>query len=357
MAFAEHGGPEVLKLVDLPVPQIDDDEVLVRVKACALNHLDVWVRKGLGTKIPMPHVGGCETTGEIAEVGKKVKGPHPHAPSPAAAGEGVGGEGLTVGQRVLISPGQADPAGEWCARGLDQCAPDYHVQGNQTQGGFAEFAKAKASDVIPISESWSFVEWAAVPLTFVTAWNMLHRRAGVQPNDNVVVFGASSGVGVAAIQMAKLAGARVLAVAGSEEKLRKAQQLGADVLINYNTQEVAKEVKAATGGHGADIVVEHVGAAVWQQATRCLGRNGRLVTCGATTGPKVEIDLRFFFTQQHAVLGAYMGSRSDLLQCLKLVDRRLLRPVVDSVFPLEKLREAQERMERREMFGKIVVTP
>ncbi|HLW66908.1 MAG TPA: zinc-binding dehydrogenase [Gemmataceae bacterium] len=338
MAFAEHGGPEVLKLMDLPTPQIEDDEVLVRVKACALNHLDVWVRKGLGMKISMPHIGGCETTGEISEVGKSVKG-------------------FTAGQRVMISPGQADPSGEWCARGLDQCAPDYHIQGNQTQGGFAEFAKTKAYNLIPISDAWSFVEWAAVPLTFVTAWNMLHRRAGVQPNDNVVVWGASSGVGVAAIQIAKLAGARVLAVAGSDEKLRKAKDLGADITLNYNTQDVAKEVKAATGGQGADIVVEHVGAAVWQQATRCLGRNGRLVTCGATTGPKVEIDLRFFFTQQHAVLGAYMGSRSDLLQCLKLVERRLLRPVVDSVFPLEKLREAQEKMERREMFGKIMVTP
>jgi NADPH:quinone reductase-like Zn-dependent oxidoreductase len=196
-----------------------------------------------------------------------------------------------------------------------------------------------------------------VPLTFVTAWNMLHSRGNLQPNDNVVVWGASSGVGVAAIQMAKLAGARVLAIAGNDEKLAKAKELGADVLLNYHTQDIPKEVKAATNGRGADIVVEHVGAAVWQAATRCLGRNGRLVTCGATTGPKVEIDLRFFFTQQHAILGAYMGSRADLLQCLKLVDRKLLKPVVDSVFPLEKLREAQERMERREMFGKIVVTP
>jgi len=337
MAFAKHGGPEVLELMDLPVPTIEDDEVLIRVKACALNHLDLWVRNGLGTKIAMPHIGGCETTGEVAEVGKKVTG-------------------LNVGQRVMISPGQADPSGEWCAWGLDQCAPDYHIQGNQTQGGFAEFAKAKAADVLPISETWSFVEWAAVPLTFVTAWNMLHRRARIKANDNVVVWGASSGVGVAAIQIAKLAGARVFAIAGNEDKLKKAAALGADELLNYATQDVAKEVKSRTAGRGADIVFEHVGAAVWQQATRCLGRNGRLVTCGATTGPKVEIDLRFFFTQQHAILGAYMGSRSDLLQCLKLVERKLLRPVVDSTFPLEKLREAQERMERREMFGKIVIT-
>jgi len=157
------------------------------------------------------------------------------------------------------------------------------------------------------------------------------------------------------VQMAKAAGAKVFAVTGSEEKLTKAEELGAHVLLNYNTQDIAKEVRTRTGGHGADIVFEHVGAAVWQQALRCLARNGRLVTCGATTGSKVEVDLRFFFTQQHAILGAYMGSRHELLQCLRFVERRVFRPVVDSVFPLEKLREAQERMEKREMFGKIVV--
>jgi NADPH:quinone reductase-like Zn-dependent oxidoreductase len=338
MAFAQHGGVDVLQMMDLPKPEIDDDEVLVQVKACGLNHLDVWVRSGLPTKIPMPHIGGCETTGVVAEVGKRTRN-------------------LTVGQRVMISPGQCSPDSDWYNRGIDSCAEDYHVQGYQTQGGFAEFAKAKYWDVLPISEAWSFVEWAAVPLTFVTAWNMLHTKARIQPNDQVVVFGASSGVGTAAIQIAKAASARVLAVAGSDEKLKKAEQLGADVLINYNTQDVAKEVKAKTGGKGADIVFEHVGAAIWSHAMRSLGKNGRLVTCGATTGPKVEIDLRFFFTQQIAVLGAYMGARHELLQCLRLIERRIFQPVVDSVYPLEKLAEAQQRMEKREMFGKIVITP
>lgn len=338
MAFAQPGGVEVLQLMDLPVPAIDDDEVLVEVKACALNHLDLWVRKGLPTKITMPHIGGCETAGVVKEVGKKVQDFKP-------------------GQRVLISPGQSCGHCDWCNQGLDSCCDQYRIQGYQTNGGFAEFAKARACDLIPISEAWEFTEWAAVPLTFVTAWNMLHSRARMQANDNVVVFGASSGVGTAAIQIAKTGGARVFAIAGNEEKLRKAEQLGADVLINYNTQDIAKEVKGKTGGRGADIVVEHVGAAVWAQATKCLGRNGRLVTCGATTGPKVEIDLRFFFSQQHCVLGAYMGSRHDLLQSMRLIERRIMQPVVDSVFPLAKLGEAQERMEKREMFGKIVVTP
>jgi NADPH:quinone reductase-like Zn-dependent oxidoreductase len=338
MAFAQPGGVDVLQLMDMPKPVPDDDEITIHIKACALNHLDLWVRSGLPTKIPMPHIGGCEAAGIVAEVGRKVTS-------------------FKVGDRVLISSGLADIDSEWTNQNLDSCAEGYRIFGYQTQGGFAEFAKARASDCIPISEAWSFVEWSAIPLTFVTAWNMLHEKARVKANDYVVVFGASSGVGTAAVQIAKLAGAHVFAVAGSPEKLRKAEELGADHLLNYNMQDVAKEVKSKTGGRGADIVVEHVGAAVWQQAMRCLGRNGRLVTCGATTGPKVEIDLRFFFTQQIAVLGAYMGSRHGLMQCIRLVERRMLRPVVDSVFSLEKLREAQERMEKREMFGKIVVTP
>jgi NADPH:quinone reductase-like Zn-dependent oxidoreductase len=338
MAFAQPGGADVLQLMDLPIPTPDDDEVLVQVKACGLNHLDVWVRKGLPTKIPMPHIGGCEPAGVVADVGKKV-------------------QGFTVGQRVLISPGQADRNSDLVNQNLDNLDESFIIHGYQTQGGFAEYTKAKACDVLPISEAWSFAEWAAVPLTFVTAWNMLHHKARVRANDEVVVFGASSGVGTAAIQIAKTAGAHVFAVAGTETKLAKAEDLGADVMLNYNTQDIAKEVRKHTKGHGADIVVEHVGAAVWQQALRCLARDGRLVTCGATTGSKVDVDLRFFFTQQHNILGAYMGSRHELLQCLKLIERRVFRPVVDSVFPLEKLREAQERMERREMFGKIVVTP
>ncbi|MDW8264915.1 MAG: zinc-binding dehydrogenase [Gemmataceae bacterium] len=324
--------------MDLPRPNLADDEVLVEVKACALNHLDLWVRRGLPTPIPMPHIGGCEVAGLVAEVGPRV-------------------QGISPGQRVLISPGQSCLVCDWCSQGLDSCCEQYRIHGYQTQGGFAEYTKARAVDLLPISEAWSFVEWAAVPLTFVTAWNMLHDKARVQPNDTVVVFGASSGVGVAAIQIAKLAGARVFAVAGSEAKLRQAETLGADVLLNYQTQEIAKEVRAHTQGRGADIVVEHVGAALWPQALRCLGKNGRLVTCGATTGSKVDIDLRFFFTQQHAILGAYMGSRHALRQCLRLIEQRRMRPVIDSVFPLEQLPEAQKRMEDRAMFGKIVVTP
>src|SRR5260370_603661 len=262
MAFANPGGPEVLQMMDLPKPSLEDDEVLVQVKACALNHLDVWVRQGLPTKIPMPHVGGCEITGIVAEVGRNVRD-------------------AKIGQRVLISPGQSCMHCDWCSQGLDSCCDQFHIIGYQTQGGFAEYAKARAVDLLPISEAWSFAEWSAVPLTFVTAWNMLHERAGVKPNDEVVVFAASTGVGTPAIQIAKQAGARVFAVAGTEEKLRRAEQLGADVLLNYNQQEIAKEIRGKTGGLGADIVIEHVGSAGCHQVTRSLAPKLRFCPCGA----------------------------------------------------------------------------
>ena len=189
MAFERHGELDVLQLMDLPVPTIRDDEVLVQVKACALNHLDVWVRKGIGIKIPMPHIGGCETAGVITQLGSQVKG-------------------LSVGQRVLISPGQSCLHCHWCNESLDSLCPEFLIAGHQTQGGFAEYAKARAVDVLPLSEAWSFVEWAAIPLTFVTAWNMLYHRAAMRAGDNVLIMGASSGVGTAAIQIAKHGGAR-----------------------------------------------------------------------------------------------------------------------------------------------------
>lgn len=338
VAFEKPGDLDVLKVMDLPIPEIADDEVLVQVRACALNHLDLWVRQGLRPDIPIPHIGGCETAGIVDKVGVRVKG-------------------LSTGQRVLISPGQSCMQCQACNESLDSLCPEFHIAGYQTQGGFAQYAKARACDVLPISEAWSFAEWAAVPLTFVTAWNMLHHRASLKAGEDVLIMGASSGVGVAGIQIAKHAGARVFAVAGSDEKLKKAKGLGADFLLNYNTADVAREVRRLTEGRGVDVVFEHVGAAVWQMAMKSLARNGRLVTCGATTGPKVELDLRFFFSQQLTIGGAYMGSRSELLECLKLVERKVFRPIVDSVFPLEKTRDAQERMQKREMFGKIVVQP
>lgn len=338
MAFAKHGDVDVIEPMDLPVPDLADDEVLVQVKACALNHLDLWMRQGLPMKIPMPHISGCDVTGVVAKLGQSVTG-------------------FRAGQRVMISPGLRCGHCEWCSRGEDSMCSEFKIFGLQVQGGLAEFTKARAVDLIPISEAWSFAEWAAVPLVFLTAWHMLFRRVGLRPGDDVLVQAAGSGVGSAAIQIAKLAGARVFATAGSDAKLKLAQELGADYAFNYRQVNFADEVLKLTGGRGVDIVFEHIGEAVWKDSLRSMARNGRLVTCGATSGPQVNLDLRFFFMRQITVTGAYMGGRDELLEVVKLVERRELRPVVDTVMPLRETRAAQRRMAEREQFGKIVLQP
>jgi NADPH:quinone reductase-like Zn-dependent oxidoreductase len=338
MAFAKNGDVDVIEPMDLPVPELADDEVLVQVKACALNHLDLWMRQGLPFKIPMPHISGCDVTGVVAKLGRSVTG-------------------FREGQRVMISPAWRCGHCEWCTSGEDSMCSEFKILGLQVQGGLAEFTKARAVDLIPISEAWSFAEWAAIPLVFLTAWHMLFRRVGLKPGDDVLVQAAGSGVGSAAIQIAKLAGARVFATAGSDAKLKLAQELGADYAINYMKTNFADEVMTLTGKRGVDIVFEHIGESVWKDSMRCMARNGRLVTCGATSGPQVNFDLRFFFMRQLTVTGAYMGSRDELLQVVKLVERRALRPVVDTVMPLGETREAQRRMANREQFGKIVLQP
>jgi NADPH:quinone reductase-like Zn-dependent oxidoreductase len=336
IAFARTGGIDVLEPMDLPAPEVGPGDVLVRVLACGLNHLDLWVRQGLPIQIPMPHVGGCEIVGEVAEIGSAVTN-------------------LTPGQRVMIAPNQGCGHCPECQRGNDPACPEFSIPGEHAQGGFCRFAKAHSRHVIPLSESWSPVEWAAAPLTFLTAWSMLHRHGRVQPGDDVLVQGAASGVGSAAIQIARLAGARVFTTAGSAPKQQLARNLGADVVIDYNQQNVAEVVKKETHGRGVDIVIEHVGKSVWKDALKCLAHGGRLVTCGATTGPKVEIDLRFFFTREIEVIGAFMGTRGELNQVLKLLARKLLHPVVDRTFPLAQLREAHQYLEDRQQLGKVVI--
>jgi NADPH:quinone reductase-like Zn-dependent oxidoreductase len=336
VAFARTGGVEVLESIDLPAPQPGPDDVLVRVRACGLNHLDLWVRQGLPIQIPMPHVGGCEIVGEVARIGAAVKD-------------------IAVGQRVMIAPNQGCGHCRECFRGNDPGCPEFCIPGEHSQGGFCEYAVAASRHVIPLSDSWSPVEWAAVPLTFLTAWSMLHRHGRVQPGDDVLVQGAASGVGSAAIQIARLAGARVLTTASSAAKQKLARELWADVVIDYTQQNFADVVKQETHGRGVDIVIEHVGQAVWKDSLKCLAHGGRLVTCGATTGPKVEIDLRFFFIREIEVIGAFMGTRGELDQVLKLVDRKLLRPVVDRTFPLAQLREAHQYLEDRQQIGKVVI--
>ncbi len=335
----EHGGVEKLVYTDYVEPEISPSEVLVKVKACGINHLDIWVREGMpGIKIPLPHILGCEISGEITQVGEQVKY-------------------LSVGQHVLVAPGINCGRCEYCLSANDSLCNEYKVVGYQVDGGYAEYAKVPAENIISISEKLPFEEWAAVPLVFLTAWHMLQTRAGLTTGETVLIHAAGSGIGSAAIQIARLSGAEVITTAGNDEKLEKARKLGADFLINYSRDDFVKKVKEFTNGKGVDVVFEHIGPETWEKSLSCLRRGGRIVTCGATSGPTVNIDLRFLFVKQLSISGCYMGSRKELMEVLRLVESGRLKPVVDSVFPLKDAAAAQIKMMDRKQFGKIVLAP
>jgi NADPH:quinone reductase-like Zn-dependent oxidoreductase len=337
--FTEHGGPEVLRYADVADPKIGPAEVLVRVRAVALNHLDLWERRGLaGITFPMPHISGSDIAGEIVQATAQASR-------------------VKVGDRVLLSPGISCGQCAACSAGLDNRCRKYTLLGYMVDGGCAELVKVPEVNAIPIPGGLSFEEAAAVPLVFLTAWHMLVGRAQVKPGEDVLVLGAGSGVGSAAIQIAKLAGARVIATAGNDSKLAKARELGADEVINHSTQNILEEVKRFTGKRGVDVVVEHVGVATWKASVSSLAVGGRLVTCGATTGYAAETDLRILFAKQISLLGSYMGSRGELYEVLKLIGERKLHAVIDRVLPLSQCAQAHELMEKREQFGKIVLRP
>jgi NADPH:quinone reductase-like Zn-dependent oxidoreductase len=338
----QFGGPEVLIYEDVPDPRPRKDEVLVRVRACSLNHLDVWVRKGL-PGVRLPHILGSDVAGEIVELGEYVN-------------EFKSGQ-FRTGQRVLLAPMHFCGHCDKCVAGLQNQCREFTVLGNAVDGGDCELIAVPAANVIPIPDSLDFNQAASVPLVFVTAWHMLVTRAGVRPGQTVLVLGASSGVGIAAIQIAKLFQCRVITTAGDEAKLEKARALGADFGINHYRQKISEEVRKITNKAGVDIVVEHVGAATWDESVKSLKSSGTLVTCGATTGSEVKIDLRHLFARQLTLLGSYMGTMADLHEVLGHVFAGRLKPVVDRVFPLKDLRAAHEYLEKSQMFGKIVVNP
>jgi len=333
----QFGGPEVLTYEDVPDPQLRKDQVLVRVRACSLNHLDVWVRKGL-PGVKLPHILGSDVAGEIVEVGEYVGG-------------------FRTGQRVLLSPIHSCGRCEKCVAGLQNHCREFTVLGNGVDGGDCELIAAPAANVIPIPDALDFNQAASVPLVFVTAWHMLVGRAGIRPGQTVLILGASSGVGIAGIQIAKLFHCRVITTAGDESKLEKGSELGADYGINHYKQKISEEVRKITNKEGVDIVMEHVGAATWDESVKSLKSGGTLVTCGATTGPNVGIDLLHLFARQLTLLGSYMGTMGDLHEVLRHVFAGRLKPVVDRVFPLSEIRAAHEYLEKSQMFGKIVVNP
>jgi NADPH:quinone reductase-like Zn-dependent oxidoreductase len=337
IVYSEHGGPHVLRYVEVAEPHIGPHEVLVRVRACALNHLDLWVRRGIpGVAIPFPHIPGSDIAGEVAKIGEKVS--HVH-----------------VGERVLLQPGISCGECEQCVAGRDNFCRSYTLFGYMVDGGCAEYVKSPAANIVPIPANLSFEEAAAVPLVFLTAWHMLITRAQLKPAETALILAAGSGVGSAGIQIAKVTGARVIATAGTEEKLARAKELGADELILHSKQDISKEVKRLTNRRGVDVVMEHVGQATWEQSVRSLAVGGRLVTCGATSGWEGKLDIRYLFSRHISILGSYMGAKAELNPALELVARGLVKPVIDKVLPLSHCAEAHERLERREQFGKIVL--
>jgi len=331
--FHEHGGPDVLRLEPAPDPEPERGFAIVRVRACALNHLDLWQRRGIErVRFPMPHISGSDVSGEV-----------------------VDGEGVAAGTRVMVHPGLSCGRCAFCVSGRDNLCDAFDVLGNMSRGGYAELVKVPLQNVIPIPDHIDTVAAAAFPLTFLTAWHMLVTVARVRPGETVLVLGAGSGVGQAAIQIAAFLGGRVLATAGTDEKLARAAELGAEAGINHSTTPFSVEARRLTGGRGVDVVVEHVGQATWEQSVRSLARGGRVVTCGATTGHVSTLDLRHLFARQLSLLGSYMGTKGELREAAALFFAGRLTPAVDQTFPLEEAASAQRRMERREHFGKIVL--
>jgi NADPH:quinone reductase-like Zn-dependent oxidoreductase len=334
----EFGGAD--KLVyeeDAPEPTVGAGEVKVRVRACALNHLDIWVRNGIPAyKTPLPHILGSDISGEVIEVGEGVRG---------------WGRGDEVILYPVISCGKC----RFCKMGRENLCVEVQVIGAHRAGGYAEYIVVPGRNLLHKPANLSFEEAAAFPLVFLTAWHMLITRARLQPGEWTLVMGGGSGVGSAAIQVAKLRGALVIATAGSDAKLERCRALGAEFVVNHNDPDWHKQVRDATEGEGIDVVFEHVGQAVFDACIRLLTKGGRLVTCGATTGGEAKFDIRYVFSRELEIHGAYIGTRAELEQILPHMVYARLLPIVDSVFDLRDARAAHEKLENRDFFGKIVL--
>jgi len=337
--FEQHGGPEVLKFIEVANPLIKANEVLIEVRACALNHLDLWARNGLpGIKIPLPHILGNDVAGVVREVGELVTWVKP-------------------GDEVMVQPGTSCGHCVECLAGRDNMCDEYEIIGYRRNGGYAELLNVPGVNVIPKPKNLSWPEAAALPLVTLTAWHMLITRAQVQPGEDVLIHAAGSGVGSLGIQVAKLRGARVITTASSDEKLAKARELGAAATINYTRDDWPKEVRRLTGGQGVDVVFEHTGATTWPGSIVSLKKGGRLVTCGATSGYDARTDLRQVFYRHLTILGSMMGSKAEVLAAMKFIESGQIRAIVDRTLPLAEARKAHELMEDRAQFGKLVLLP
>ena len=339
VVLPRYGGPEVLEYVeDRPEPVPGPDEVLLHVHAASVNHLDLAVRAGIPTlKLVLPHVLGADVAGEVSQLGSDVTGFEP-------------------GDRVVANPGLACGHCEFCIAGQDSLCPDYRILGEHVPGTYAEYVAVRAKSLLSIPVDMDWATAAAAPLVFMTAWRLLVTRAAIRPGEDVLILGAGSGVSTAAIQIAKLAGCTVYTTSSSDAKLKRAKEIGADVVINYKEMPWSKAVWELTGKRGVDVVLDHVGEATFKDSVRSLRMGGRLVVPGATTGALPQLDLRYVFWRQLSILGSTMANQREFEEVMKLVFMGRLKPVVDRVFPLREVREAHAYLERGEQFGKVVLS-
>jgi len=339
LAFHEHGGLDKLRYQDVPDPKPGAGDVLVRVRACALNHLDLFVREGLpGLKLPLPFWSGCDIAGEVVEVGADVRD-------------------VTVGARVAVNPNLHCNRCEFCSRGQQSLCVSYGILGEHAPGGLAELVKVAGDKVLPLPDHVAYEDAAAFVLVNMTAWRMLMTQARLRAGEDLLVLGVGGGVSSTAVQIGKLCGARVWVTSSSDEKLERARQLGADETINYAKEDWPRVVAQKTGRRGVDVVLDNVGAATWVGAIRSLAKGGRLVTCGGTSGPICETDVRLVFWKQISIIGSTMSTNAEFLEVMTQLFRGRLRAIVDSVTPLADGAAAQQRLAEGKQFGKLVLTP
>ena len=335
--FHEFGGPEQVRIEDVPTPSPAPGEVLVRVRACALNRLDLWVLGGLpGLRTPLPFWTGSDIAGEVAELGPGVLG-------------------VTAGMRVALNPGLWCGTCEWCIQGEESLCVRYRLIGEHTVGGLAEYVAVPAPNLLVLPDNVSFEAAAAFILVNMTAWRMLVTQAALRPAENLLILGVGGGVSSAAVQIGKLGGARVFVTSSSDEKLRRARALGADDGVNYAVTDWTRAVQEWTGRRGVDVVLDNVGAVTWASSLRCLARGGRLVTCGATTGPIGETDIRTLFWRQLRIIGSTMSNRKEFRDVMGQLFAGRLQAIIDRTFPFEETSAALALLQKGEQFGKLVI--
>ncbi len=337
MVLDRHGGPEVLERREVQMPEPGPREVRVRVHAVAMNHMDIWVRKGLpNLKLEYPFRLGCDIAGQVEALGPGARSPQ-------------------VGTRVMLHPALSCGVCTACASGRDNLCRQYAILGEHVQGGYGQFLNVPDTNVLPIPENLGYREAATLPLCTLTAWQAIFRKAQVAPHHTVLLHAAGSGVTSIAIQLCKMVGARVITTVGSRDKIPRAKEFGADDVIVYTETDFADACKALTDGRGVDIVLDHVGGEVFEKSLRAVAWGGRIVTVGATARSAAQVDLRHVFYRQVEILGSTMGSRGDLAQALPLIGQGRIKPVVGRAFSLWEARQAHEALESRTVFGKVVL--